>query len=126
MLDGHDLFRQPVLAYPLVRRLRNKSQRRRTNRVAVGPKHGPRIHGLRRGYRSISVAHLRVSNHPTFNHQLGPDAKKSRLPQHQIGELTRLHRTDLGRESMSNSWIDGVFGDVAPRAKVVITAPVLG
>ena len=54
-----------------------------------------------------------------LQHQVRPDAEEGRLPQHQVGQLARLHRTDLGVEPVRHGRPDGVLGDVAPGAHVV-------
>ncbi len=50
------------------------------------------------------------------------EAEESRLPQHQVCQLSNLHRSYLRRASVGNSGIDSELRDVSPRAQVVMAA----
>ena len=52
----------------------------------------------------------------------GLDPEERRRPQHEIGELALLDRADVLRHAVRDRRVDGVFGDVALDAGVVIVA----
>ena len=78
------------------------------------------MHGLRRGDRRVRIAHRRRRDHAAFQHQRRLDPEERRLPQHEVGELARLHRTDDVRDAVGNRRVDRVLGDVALHAQVVV------
>ena len=53
------------------------------------------------------------------------DAEEGRRPQHEIGELALLDRADQLRDAVRDRGVDGVFGDVALDAEIVVVALVL-
>ena len=77
------------------------------------------MHRLRRGDGGVGVAHGRTGNHAAFQNQRGFDAKESRLPQHQIRQLTDFNRADFVGNAVGNGGVNGVFGDIALGAQVV-------
>src|SRR5207302_349091 len=81
-------------------------------------------YGLWRRDTGVGVAHLGTSDHSALQHQLGLDAKKGWFPQHQVGPLARLDAPHLARDAVRDRWADGVFGDVALGAVVVVAGTV--
>ena len=56
---------------------------------------------------------------PPLSTSVRPHAEERRVPQHQVGQLARLDRADLGVEAVRDRRADRVLGDVAPGPQVV-------
>src|SRR5262249_13681122 len=91
-----------------------------------GTKHGPVEFGLGSRNRRIGVAHERGGYHAAFEHDLRLYAEECGAPDTEVGELSNLDRADVGRNSVSNRGIDGVFSYVASRPEIVVFAPLGG
>ena len=59
---------------------------------------------------------------PPLMTQVGLHAEERRRPQHEVGELALLDRADVLRHAVGDGGIDGVFGDVALDADIVVVA----
>src|SRR5260370_891879 len=77
----------------LERSFRYESHRRRQC-LAERAEHRPVMHRLRRWNRRVRVSHGRGGNHAAFEDERRLHAEERRLPQHQLGQLPRLDRTD--------------------------------
>ena len=75
---------------------------------------------LRGGDRRVGIAHRRGHDEPALDDQRRFDAEEGRLPQHQVGQFARLDRAHLVRDAVGDGGIDGVLGDVALGAEVVV------
>ena len=100
--------------------------RARAQRRAVGAEHRARDDRLRRRNRRVAVAHHRPRDEPALDDDLGLDAEKRRLPQHQIGHLADGDRADVVRDAVRDRRIDRVLGDVASNPEVVVAGGVSG
>ena len=90
-------------------------------RASEASEHRPVNHGLRRGNRSVGVAHRGPRDHPALDDHFGLDAEKRRLPQHEVREFPGFHRTDIMRHAVCDCGIDGELRDVAAHAYIVAT-----
>ena len=84
------------------------------------------MHGLRRGYRGVGIAHGRRRDAAELQHEIGLDAEERGRPNHEIGEFADLDRPEVAADALRDRGIDGVFGDVALGAVVVVVAGLLG
>jgi len=82
------------------------------------------MHGLRRGYRSIRIAHLRGCDHAALQDHRRLHAEERRLPQHQISDFAGFDRSDDMRNAMRDRRVDRVFGDIALCAEIIISLAV--
>ena len=48
--------------------------------------------------------------------------EESRRPEHEVGKLALFHRADVLRDTVRDCRVDGVFGDVALGAHIVVVA----
>ncbi len=87
---------------------------------AEGGEHRAVVDGLRGGDRGVGVTHRRGGDGTAEQHHFGFDAKKRRVPQHQIGAFADFDRADFVGNAMRDGRVDGVFGDVAADAHVVV------
>ena len=78
------------------------------------------MHRLRCRNRGARVAHGGHRNEAAFQNDRRLNAEKCRLPDHQVGELADFNRADLVRNAVGNRRVDGVFGDVAFDAEIVV------
>src|SRR5690554_4519310 len=81
-------------------------------RPAQSPKHAPVMHGLWRGDGSVGIAHGRACNHAALEDDRWLNAEEGGLPKYKVRQLTHFHRANLMANSVSNGWVDGVFGDI--------------
>ena len=82
--------------------------------------HRPVVHRLRRRDRGVGIAHRRGGDGAAQDHEVGLHAEERRAPQHQVGALADLQRAQLVRHALGDGRIDGVLGDVALDAEVVV------
>lgn len=80
------------------------------------------MHRLRRGDRGVDVAHRRAGDHPALDDGGGLDAEERRRPDNQICQLARLNRAHFMGDTVGQRRVNGVFGDVALHAEVVVLA----
>ena len=97
----------------------DKVEPRLAGGAAKGAEHGAVVHRLRRGDGGVGVAHGRTGNHAALQNQRGFDAKESRLPQHQIRQLTDFNRANFVGNAVGNGGVDGVLGDIAFSTQVI-------
>ena len=83
----------------------NERQRCGLHRAAVAAEHGAVDHRLRRGDGGVGVAHYRPGDEAALDDHLRLDAEKGGLPQHQVGELSRL-RPSRFRATCRGRWRD--------------------
>eukprot|EP01022_Parablepharisma_sp_SALTPOND_P030350 TRINITY_DN760_c2_g1_i1.p2 TRINITY_DN760_c2_g1~~TRINITY_DN760_c2_g1_i1.p2 ORF type:complete len:1290 (-),score=479.69 TRINITY_DN760_c2_g1_i1:1065-4934(-) len=88
--------------------------------TAIGAEHHPVMHRLWRRDGGIRVTHLGGGDHAALQDHRGLGAEEGRLPQHDIGELAHLQRTDHVRDAVGDGRVDGVLGDIALDAEVVV------
>ena len=105
---------------------RDEGHRGVLDRTAIGAPHRPRIDRLRRRDRSIGIAHLRTGNGAAQKDHLGLHPEERRVPEHQVGAFANLDRADFMRQPMRDGRVDGVFGDIAADAEIVVVAGFLG
>ena len=107
------------------RGLRGKHHRGSRQRLAEGGEHRLVMHRLRRRDRGVGIAHRSRHDRAALDDAIGLDAEECRRPQHEVGELALFHRADQFRDAVRDRGVDGVFGDVALDAKIVVVALVL-
>ncbi len=117
--DQPAVDREPVGQAVLDRLRGDEVHRGRRGRGGRGTEHRPRQHRLRRGDRGVGVAHRGPGDHAALEHRVRAHPEEGRLPQHQVGELADLDRTDLVVEAVRDRRADGVLRDVAADPVVV-------
>ena len=80
------------------------------------------MHRLRCGDGGIGVAHQRHRNRTALQHHIGLHAKEGRRPHHQIGDLAHFDAADMIGHALRNRRIDGIFGDIALGARIIIVS----
>jgi hypothetical protein len=70
--------------------------------------------------RSVWITHEGGCNHATLDNCGWLDPKKRGSPKYEVSELANLNRTNVMSHAMRNGWVNGVFGDVALNAVVVV------
>ncbi len=117
----HALVKTETLRHAgLQRRLGDEGERGRGARPAEGGEHRAVVHRLRRGDGGVRVAHGGRGDEPALEDQAWLDAEEGRAPEHQVGELAHLHRAHLVGDAVGDGGVDGVLGDVALGAHVVV------
>ena len=76
--------------------MHRRGGRRRGRRA----EHRTRQHRLRSRDGRVGIAHRGPRDHAALDHRVRPDTEERRLPQHQVGELADLDRTDLVVEAV--------------------------
>src|SRR4029453_6252514 len=87
--------------------------------LAERGKHWPHGAWLRRGDRGVGIAHQRVGDLATLQHQLGFHAEERGVPQHKVREFALLHGSDGVGHALCDGRVDGVLRHVALEAEVV-------
>ena len=70
--------------------------------------------------RSVGVTHYAVADHAALDNHLGFGAEHFRSPQHQVSHFAHFDRTDYMADTVSDSGVDGHFGNIAQNAEVVV------
>nr|GFC18838.1 hypothetical protein [Tanacetum cinerariifolium] len=78
------------------------------------------MHGLRGGDRGVRVAHQACCDRAAFEDQRRFHPEKRRAPQHQVRPFTDFDRPDFVADAVGDRRVDGVLGDVALGAEVVV------
>ena len=63
---------------------------------------------------------------PPLMTQVRLHAEEGGRPEHEVGELALLDRADVLRDAVGDGGVDGVFGDVALGARIVVARAVAG
>ena len=105
-------------------RLADEGQAGRRPQPAMAAEHRPVVHRLRRRDAGVGVAHQGRGNEAALEHEAGLDAEEGRPPQHQVGPLADLDAADVVRDAVRDGRVDGVFGDIALDAEVVVAGVV--
>src|SRR3546814_17051129 len=67
-----------------------------------------------------------MDDHSAIDDQVGLGAEEGRGPDDKVGELAGLDRADLMPHALRVCRVDRIFGDVAPRAQIVVVAALAG
>ncbi|EGE57964.1 hypothetical protein RHECNPAF_3500011 [Rhizobium etli CNPAF512] len=113
---------EPALQAGIERSLADEGDGGIGEALAVGGKHWPVVHRLRRRDRGVRIAHRCCRDRAAEQHHVGLHAEEGRIPQHEVGALADLDRADLMAEAMGDRRVDRVFGDVAANAEIVVIA----
>jgi hypothetical protein len=95
-------------------------------RAAVTGEHRAIVHRLRGRDRSVGVAHQAGGDGAALEDQRRLDAEERRAPEHQVGPLTHFDRAHFMADAVGDRRVDGVLGDVAFGAEVVVACAVTG
>ncbi|SSJ98968.1 Uncharacterised protein [Klebsiella pneumoniae] len=88
--------------------------------AAQRAKHRAVVHRLRGRNRGIDIAHRRDGDHAAFDHGGRFHAEEGWRPDHEVSQLTHLNGSDFVCDAVGQRRVDGVFGDVALHAEVVV------
>ena len=83
-------------------------------------KHHAVMHRLRRGDGGIDVTHRRTGDHAALHYCGWLHAEKGGGPEHQIRQLPGLNRTDFVGDAVSQRRVNGVLGNVALHAQIIV------
>nr|GEW53102.1 chaperone protein DnaJ A6, chloroplastic [Tanacetum cinerariifolium] len=121
-LDHTDLFLQTQLFRNagIEGCLADEGQAAGVQRATVAGEHRTVMNRLRGRNRGVCVAHQAGGNRATFEDQRGFYSEKRRTPEHQVCPFTHFDRTHFVADAVSDSRVDGVLGDVAFGAEVVV------
>src|SRR5262245_2888249 len=124
--DREELLGSTIRLSFLNQGLADKGDRAFRKRPAKGAEHWPILLRLGVRNRSVRVSHDGRGNDAALQHQVRLHPEKGWVPDTEIRQFSCLNGADIAGNSLSNSRIDGVFGDVAPRPEVVVLAFFLG
>ncbi|MNR11116.1 hypothetical protein D3C85_1274040 [compost metagenome] len=95
-------------------------------RAAEAGEHRAVVHRLWRRDRGIGVAHQAGRDGTTLENQRRLHAKKRRAPEHQIRPFAHFDRAHFMADAVGDRRVDGVLGDVAFGAEVVVACTIAG
>src|SRR5262245_42433934 len=119
------LHAEPLRQESVDGRLAHERHRGGGKRPAESAKHGPVVHRLRCGNRGIGITHGRCRDAAAQQNEVWLHAEECRAPQHEIGALADLERAELVRHALGDGRVDGVLGDVALDAEIVVARGIL-
>ncbi len=75
----------------------------------ASPNEGRIITGCGVGIDAFRIAEGAPGERAALHHDLGPHTEEPRIPQHEVGELAHLHRSDVGGDAVGDRGVDRVL-----------------
>ncbi|MNY37882.1 hypothetical protein D3C86_1724710 [compost metagenome] len=124
--DHGDFFLQTQgFRYPgFLCRLADKGQAGGMQRAAITGEHRTVVHRLWRRDRGVGVTHQAGRDGAALEDQRRFHAEKGWTPEHQIRPFADFHRAHFMADAMGDRRVDGVLGDVALGAEVVVAGAI--